>query len=89
MYKADYQDKSFITAVHINDEEAELLRDFHFKNLEASKKKLEKIRDKSDGSTKYYFQISELQNQIHYHKTSFDEACRIIRYYAISKNQTA
>ena len=81
MRKAFYNDKSFVDAVHIDASEAELLREYHFKKREIIKPKIEKLRDKADGSTKYDEQISKLEMDLEYHRDSFDEALRIIRHY--------
>lgn len=81
MRKAFYNDKSFVDAVHIDASEAELLREYHFKKMEIIKPKIQKLRDKADGSTKYDFHINELEIEHSYHRDSYDEALRIIRHY--------
>lgn len=86
MVKAYYNDKRFDVAVHISDQEAEQLRHFHCTQMEKIKPKIQKLEDKADGSTKYDTQISELRGTLEYHKSSFDEACRIIRYYTSIKS---
>jgi hypothetical protein len=85
MVKAYYNDKRFDAAVHLSDQEAEQLRHFHFMHMEKIKPKIQKLEDKADGSTKYDTQIAELRGTLEYHKSSYDEACRIIRYYAAIK----
>ncbi len=81
MQKAFYNDKSFVDAVHIDEDEAILLREHHYKKMETIKPKIEKLRDKADGSTKHDVQINLLDVELRYHRDSFDEALRIIRHY--------
>jgi hypothetical protein len=85
MVKAYYNDKRFDAAVHLSDEEATMLRVFHYTQMDKIKPKIQKLEDKADGSTKYDTQISDLRSTLEYHKSSYDEACRIIRYYAAIK----
>jgi hypothetical protein len=85
MVKAHYNDKRFDAAVHLSDEEATMLRVFHFTEMEKLNPKIAKLIDKADGSTKYDAQISDLRSTYEYHRSSYDEACRIIRYYAAIK----
>jgi hypothetical protein len=85
--KAYYNDTIFENAVHLDIEEAELLRDFHFKNIAKLESKVEKIIDKADGSTKYDEIIGNLYYQISYSKNSFDEALRIMRFYSKTENK--
>lgn len=86
MWKAFYNDKNFHAAVHLSDEEADQLRHFHVMQMEKIKPKIQKLEDKADGSTKYDAQISDLRSTLEYHKSSNDEACRIIRYYSTLKS---
>jgi len=85
MVKVYYDDKRFDAAVHLSDEEAEILRHFHFMQMEKIKPKIQKLVDKADGSAKYDIDIADIRATLDYHRSSLDHACRIIRYYATLK----
>jgi hypothetical protein len=85
MVKAYYNDKRFDAAVHLSDEEAEILRHFHFMQMEKIKPKIQKLVDKADGSSKYDIELADMRSTFDYHTSSHDQACRIIRYYSTLK----